>query len=160
MPKQNFETGFVLNRASFALDRHLNRAFAREGLTRFSASYLGVMKCLWERDGQSLTELSNGIGLEASSMTGLIDRMEKANLVKRRSDSRDRRVWRIHLTERGRGIQTAAHRVMEDSYEELTDGISAADLKTVVRGLLKFIENSGYRMEKIGLKNSKKGGTK
>jgi len=160
MPKQNFETGFVLNRASFALDRHLNRAFAREGLDRFSASYLGVMKCLWEKDGQSLTELAMGIGLEASSMTGLIDRMEKASLVKRRSDIRDRRVWRIHLTERGRSIRPSAHRVIEDSYDELTDGISASDLQTIVRGLLKFIENSGYEMEKIGLKNSKKGGAK
>jgi len=160
MPKQNFETGFVLNRASFALDRHLNRAFARDGLTRFSASYLGVMKCLWEKDGQSLTELANGIGLEASSMTGLIDRMEKASLVKRCSDPRDRRVWRIHLTERGRSIQSAASRIIEDSYEDLTDGISASDLKTIVRGLLKFIENSGYKLEKIEIKNSKKGGTK
>ena len=107
-----------------------------------------------------MRQLAQGIGLEASSMTGLIDRMEKANLVKRCSDLRDRRVWRIHLTERGRSIQFAASRIMGDSYEELTDGISATDLKTIVRGLLKFIENSGYKMEKIEIKNSKKGGTK
>lgn len=160
MPKQNFETGFVLNRASFALGRHLNRAFARKGLNKFSASFLGVMKCLWEQDSQTLTELANEIGLEASSMTGLIDRMEKASLVKRQSDPRDRRVWRIELTDKGRGIQPGVSRVMADSYEDLTRGISSREMDMIMSGLLKFIDNSGYKVEKLEIKNSKKGGTK
>ena len=149
-----------MNRASFALERHLNRSFSRQGLSKFSASFLGVMKCLWEKDSQSLTELANEIGLEASSMTGLIDRMEKATLVKRRSDPRDRRVWRIQLTTKGKTVQPVIAGIMEDSYETLTNGISASDLSATKRGLVKFIENTGYRMERIDPKRSRKGGAK
>jgi len=152
MPKQNFETGFILNRASFALGRHLNRSFTRKGLKRFSSSFLGVMECLWEKDGQSLTELGNLIGLEASSMTGLIDRMEKANLVKRQADPRDRRVWRIQLTKKGAAIQPIVSEVIKESSGTLTRGISDQNLETTKRSLLKFIENSGYRMKKLNLK--------
>jgi len=150
MAKQNFETGFLLNRASFALGRHLNRSFARRGLSKFSASFLGVMRCLWEEDGQSLRQLAQGIGLEASSMTGLIDRMERSKLVKRRSDPRDRRVWRIQLTDKGKSIQGAVSEILEDTYKTLTRGISAPDLAATKRGLVKFIENTGYEVKNMG----------
>jgi DNA-binding MarR family transcriptional regulator len=146
MAKQNFETGFLLNRASFALGRHLNRRFAVRGLSRFSTSYLGVMKCLWEQDGQSLSELASEIGLEASSMTGLIDRMEKAKLVRRQSDPSDRRVWRVQLTRKGQCIQPKVSAILEESYKDLTRGIGASELEVIRRGLKKMIENSGIRM--------------
>ncbi len=144
MAKQNFEIGFLLNRASFALARYLNYSFGRHGLKDFSASYLGVLQCLWIKDGQKLSELAQQIGLEASSMTGLIDRMERAKLVKRQSDPADRRVWRIHLTEKGQGIQRKIAGLFEEAHERLTRGIPLGELSVVRKSLGKFIENSGY----------------
>ncbi len=149
MAKQNFETGFLLNRASFALARYLNHSFARNRLKEFSSSYLGVLKCLWEKDGQKLGELGGRIGLEASSMTGLIDRMERAKLVVRRSDPKDRRVWRVELTDKGRGLQGRVSAVFEEAYLTLTEGIPLGELAVVKKALLKFVENSGYGYERI-----------
>jgi MarR family transcriptional regulator, organic hydroperoxide resistance regulator len=154
MTKQNFETGFLLNRASFALGRYLNRSFAKRKLDKFSTSFLGVMRCLWEKDSQSLTELAKEIGLEASSMTGLIDRMEKAGLVKRQSDPRDRRIWRIQLTRKGRDLRPVISEIVEDTYSTLTRGISVGDLDGIKRGLNKLIDNAGFKIEGIEPKKS------
>lgn len=93
-----------------------------------------------------MSELASEIGLEASSMTGLIDRMEKANLVKRQADPGDRRVWRIQLTKKGKSIQPSVSLILEETYQDLTRGISASELEATRRGLKKMIENSGIRM--------------
>jgi len=143
MAKQTFELGFLLNRASFALARYLNRSFSSNGLRGFSSSYLGVLNCLWEKDAQTLSELGGRIGLEASSMTGLIDRMEKAKLVSRKSDPRDRRVWRVSLTEKGRMLQPQISAIFEQAYQDLTKGIALEELVVVKNSLKKFIKNTG-----------------
>lgn len=160
MAKQNFETGFLLNRASFAMSRYLNHSFAKKGLAKFSTSFLGVMQCLWEENGQNLTELALKIGLESSSMTGLIDRMERANLVKRSKDDRDRRVWRVQLTRQGKEIEALAVGVIEKSYQDLTQDISLKELELTKKVLLKMIENTGYELRNFKPKRSKKGGSK
>jgi len=160
MAKQNFETGFLLNRASFAMSRYLNHSFAKKGLAKFSTSFLGVMQCLWEEDEQNLTELSKKIALESSSMTGLIDRMERAQLVKRSRDDKDRRVWRVQLTKQGKEIEALAIEVIEKSYQDLTRGISLKEMEIAKKVLLKMIENSGYEFSNFKPKRSKKGGSK
>ena len=99
---------------------------------------------MWERDGQKLIELAGQIGLEASSMTGLIDRMERAKLVKRQADPADRRVWRIQLTEKGKGIQPKITEVFAEAHARLTRGIPLGELAVVRKALGRFIENSGY----------------
>ena len=50
-----------------------------------------VMSCLAEEDGQRACELAERVCLDASSLTGLVDRTERAGLVERRSDPEDRR---------------------------------------------------------------------
>jgi MarR family transcriptional regulator, organic hydroperoxide resistance regulator len=52
----------------------------------------------------TIGELSQKMFLACSTMTDLIDRMEKNGVVERVRDERDRRVVRIHLLEKGRDI--------------------------------------------------------
>jgi MarR family transcriptional regulator, organic hydroperoxide resistance regulator len=61
---------------------------------------------LWLSDEGDMTigELSQKMFLACSTMTDLIDRMEKNGVVERVRDERDRRVVRIHLLEKGREI--------------------------------------------------------
>jgi DNA-binding MarR family transcriptional regulator len=54
------------------------------------------------RDGpQTLGKLGQVNGLSATSVTRIIDRLERRGLVSRRRDSEDRRVVRVHLEPRG-----------------------------------------------------------
>jgi MarR family transcriptional regulator, organic hydroperoxide resistance regulator len=60
---------------------------------------------LLNKDGDmTIGELSQKMYLACSTMTDLVDRMEKNGLVNRVRDERDRRVVRIHLLERGAKI--------------------------------------------------------
>ncbi len=54
-----------------------------------------------EHPPKSPAELAEMAGVTRATMTGLIDTLEKDDLVRRESDSRDRRAMLVHLTERG-----------------------------------------------------------
>ncbi|WP_240795455.1 MarR family winged helix-turn-helix transcriptional regulator [Aquibacillus halophilus] len=75
-----------------------------------------ALQWLLEDGDLTIGELSNKINLAFSTTTDLIDRMEKNNLVERVRDSKDRRVVRIHLLEKGTSI---IHEVIQKRQEYL-----------------------------------------
>lgn len=63
-----------------------------------------ALQWLLEDGDLTIGELSNKINLAFSTTTDLVDRMEKNVLVERKRDTKDRRVVRIHLLDKGREI--------------------------------------------------------
>ncbi|MDQ0215426.1 DNA-binding MarR family transcriptional regulator [Oikeobacillus pervagus] len=63
-----------------------------------------ALQWLFEDGDMTIGELSSKMYLACSTMTDLIDRMEKNQLVARMKDSQDRRVVRIQLLEEGERI--------------------------------------------------------
>lgn len=63
-----------------------------------------ALQWLLEDGDLTIGELSNKINLAFSTTTDLVDRLEKNSLVERKRDTKDRRVVRIHLLERGKKI--------------------------------------------------------
>ena len=142
-----YQTGFLLNRASWAMSRYLKSHLRAHGLKEVSVGFIGVLLALAQRDGLRLTELGQAVSLEKSTMTGLIDRMERARLVRRRASPNDRRAFRICLTERGRAIAPEVQRVLKQAYRELTRGMNAEELEQVRASLVQLIRNA-YRRER------------
>lgn len=60
-----------------------------------------VLLHLIEEGDLTIGELSSRMYLACSTVTDLIDRMEKAELVVRKKDQKDRRVVRVHVLEKG-----------------------------------------------------------
>ena len=134
--------GFILSRASLAMRQYVNRSFRESGLTEVSMGFIGVLLSLYGQDGQTITELGEAVALEKSTMTGLLDRMVRAGLVTRETDSADRRALRIWLTERGRQVQPEIARVLEKSYRGLTRGIPPKNVEQIETLMAQFIENA------------------
>ncbi|MFC2948585.1 MarR family winged helix-turn-helix transcriptional regulator [Virgibacillus sediminis] len=63
-----------------------------------------ALQWLMEEGDLTIGELSNRISLAFSTTTDLVDRMERNELVERVKDTKDRRVVRIHLLEKGSTI--------------------------------------------------------
>jgi MarR family transcriptional regulator, organic hydroperoxide resistance regulator len=76
---------------------------SRERLSPFgvTVTQYSVLSALWQRDGQSGAELGARLVFDSATVTGLIDRLQGAELIERRPDENDRRVNRVFLTERG-----------------------------------------------------------
>ena len=76
--------------------RPVEAEFAKGGLTGPQRS---VMQALVKADGQSLRELTKQVGLAHSTVSGIVDRLEKRGLVKRQPNPNDRRHTRIIVSQ-------------------------------------------------------------
>ena len=54
-------------------------------------------------DGISMSGLANKLGLDTSTLTRNIQKLEKLDLVKRKQDRNDKRILVVYLTDKGRG---------------------------------------------------------
>ncbi|WP_295192917.1 MarR family transcriptional regulator [uncultured Brevundimonas sp.] len=90
----------ALQTSSSLITRLYRKLLAPLGLTH--SQYL-VLIALWELDGPTtMGDLGDRISMETGSLTPLIKRMEKADLVTRKRDDRDeRRVWVQTTTKAG-----------------------------------------------------------
>ena len=63
-----------------------------------------VFNALWMGDGISVGELGERVSLDSSTLTGIIDRMEKSGYVERRPNPDDRRSVLVFLTAKAREL--------------------------------------------------------
>ncbi|MEU6389514.1 MarR family transcriptional regulator [Streptomyces sp. NPDC046939] len=60
---------------------------------------------LFDRDGQTQSELLDSVGLDHSTVSKSLRRMQEAGLLAREPAAHDRRVMIVHLTEKGRAMR-------------------------------------------------------
>jgi DNA-binding MarR family transcriptional regulator len=139
--KVEYQVGFLLSRATWAMNNSVNRMLRENGLGEISVAYFAVLQALWENDGMSITDLGEKAQLEKSTMTSLIDRMEGAGLVKREDHPTDRRAYQICLTPRGKDLEEKLDEVVARAYRHLTRGIPEGDLEISSRVCKRLIQN-------------------
>ena len=133
---------FLISRTSLAITSGLKRDFVTAGITGLRPAYLGVLLSLWAEDGLQGAELARRAGLEPSTMTGLLDRMEGDRLVERRPDPDDRRAQRIHLTPAGQAVHEPAMKVVDETLARLTQGLSDVEVDHVRKLLRQVLVNA------------------
>ena len=134
----NESVGWLLNNAARLTARRLSGKLSGYNVT---PPQWGVLVALWEQDGLSLSELAKRSFFDGPTMTGIVDRLEKANLVERRRDSTDRRVISVYLTEEGRRLQAQLPALSEEANREALSGLSEADVERLVQTLRHIIDN-------------------
>lgn len=137
---------YLVSRVTLQVTSALKKGFASAGLESLKPAYLGVLMSLWYEDGLKVTELGRRAGLEPSTMTGLLDRMERDGLVTRSTTPGDRRVQHIHLTREGQGIRETVLKVLNRTLARLFSGISREDLnrtKEILRNVLSNAHEEG-----------------
>jgi DNA-binding MarR family transcriptional regulator len=83
-----------------------------------------VLFALWEREGQTHSELAQGAHVSAATISKMIQRMEKAGFLERRADEQDQRVSRVYLAESGRAVQDRVNAAFQQLEEEALAGFS------------------------------------
>ncbi len=112
------------------------RAWAELGLT---TAQLRVMFLLRDMPGVTAGELATRLKVTPPTISGIVERLVKLELVRREFDPADRRLVRNHLTADGtaacsrleRGAELFTHRIMSE--------MSPGDLEALTRGLEAFI---------------------
>lgn len=140
--KMEYQMGFLLARAQWAMNNFVNKILRENDLGDISAAYFGVLLALWEKDGMNISELGEKAQLEKSTMTSLIDRMEGAGLLRREDHPTDRRAYKICLTARGKELEGKLDQVVSRAYKHLTRGIHEKDLQKSIEVCKCLMQNA------------------
>ena len=100
-----------------------------------------VLGPIWENDGVSQKEISEYCLKDKTSVTKIIDTLEKKNLVVRVSDQLDHRVKRVVLSNKGKELFLQAIPIMELTRDQLREGITEQDIESLRSVLTKIYNN-------------------
>src|ERR671932_507743 len=108
------------------------------GLTPF---HWVVLCCLWKEDGLATSTLGERLQQVGGTLTGVIDRMEERGLVRRERDLRDRRIWRIWLTDAGKELDQVLPPIAREICQQAMTGISIAEQERLSQLIARLIAN-------------------
>jgi DNA-binding MarR family transcriptional regulator len=128
---------FLMSRAQHCLRNHLKLAFEREGLG-MTPVQSGILFLLQQK-ARTMTSISRELTIDNSATTGLVDRLEKAGLAKRRPHPKDRRTVLIEITELGRQSIEKAYHIVRNVNSEIKAGFSVEEIS-----IFKSILNSFF----------------
>lgn len=100
-----------------------------------------VLRILWEKEGQTQTELAGHLKVKPATITKMLQRMEKTGFITRRPDAEDQRVSRVYLTETGRAVQNRIEEIWETMAGETFRGFTGEEAALLRRFLLQIREN-------------------
>ena len=125
----------ALAQAAFATMAVLNKVGTENDLSLTQMRVFGILRDRRLR----MTALADHLGLEKSTMTGLVDRAEKRGLLERAPNPMDRRAVDVFLSAAGVELAAQVSAQVARSLSALTDGLTAADqvrLQTLLERML------------------------
>lgn len=130
----------LIKRTSKAFRRRLNHRFAEAGHDVTSEQWR-ILRCLWHKDGQRQQDLADVVHKDKTSITRIVDCMERRDLVVRVHDRLDRRQNLIYLTNKGKRLQEELIQIARRISVEAYQGVAPEDLDIVRRVLTTLHDN-------------------
>lgn len=131
---------FLIGKAGDLYYKRVTSLF-REKKIDVTVEQFAVLTILWYEDGLLQQEIANRLNRDKTTLTRVINNMEKRNLVVRVPGQIDRRNKNIHLTYRGRKLENTLTQMSGKIYMESIEGLSEDDLNLLTRILNRIILN-------------------
>ncbi len=141
MAKYDFENsiGFLVNNTAKAFQKTLDLELRKKvGVT---ISQLRVVVTLIQYPGSTQKEIADKVGVEGATLVPVIDKMEKEGLLKRKPDSKDRRVNRIYLTPKADSLWNSMMECALHIRKISTKDVSEEEITTTLNTLKKISKN-------------------
>ena len=127
--------GFLISQLGFFSSKRFMEALKPVGID--PREFL-LMRFVAAAEGQSQQALAERMAIPASRMVALVDHLEEAGFLERRSDPEDRRVRGLHLTRKGRTVLERAGKIAIDYETKLCAGINREEREQLIDLLQKL----------------------
>lgn len=128
--------GFLLSKCHRKAFQTLKQRLEPYGIT---PPQFAVMSFLWQRDGViNQNQLGELLGTDNATLSGIIDRLEKAGYVKRKKNMKDRRSFNLVLTEAGENIYQQLEPIVREHNKTLAKPLEEEEKATLIRLLKKM----------------------
>ncbi len=128
--------GYLIKHAQLALNRTIDSKMAEMDLT---AMQWAPLLLIAHGKARTAAELSRTTGVETSTMTRMLDRLESKALICRNRCEKDRRIIYLELTDTGKEFASKIPYVIAESFNYHLRGFSQDELSTL-KSLLRRIK--------------------
>lgn len=132
----------VIMKASKTLEEITKKDIAAHGM---KLSDFTILEALYHKGRQTIKQISEAVLINTGSITYVIDKLEKNNLIQRINCTEDRRVVYIDITEKGNNLMNEIFPKHQEMIEELFTDLSDEEKKNLIHAL-KTIGKKGEQM--------------
>jgi MarR family transcriptional regulator, organic hydroperoxide resistance regulator len=100
-----------------------------------------ILMQLLRRDGQSQTQLAEQLGVQAPTVTKMLQRLEAGDFVERRPSSQDNRVTLVYLSAKGRNLEQPLQDAWAALEQQTGLGLNDAEQRTLIALLERLRRN-------------------
>lgn len=140
MPEKTYG-GFLVSQLKQIQGRVFEKLLNEANVKEFNGAQGRILYVLWQADSVPVVELSKKTGLAKTTLTSMLDRMEKKGLISRNYDKDDRRQIRIALTEKSRELSDKYDEVSGKMSEIFYKGFSDSEIEQFENYLTRIINN-------------------
>lgn len=127
---------FLLTGAQHKVFQEMKRQLKIYDLTPIQ---YGVLKCIWQMESSNPKEIAEYLGIENSTISGVLERMEAKGFIQRKIDSNDRRFIKIYLTEKTKKLEKPVSEIVEQVNQKMLKNYTEDEVKEFKNYLRRII---------------------
>ncbi len=127
----------LINRINKKFEKLQRQIIRKENLTNAQFS---ILQQLWKTDGVQFKTLADACCCSQSTITGIVDTMEKKDIVVRKMNPEDRRSVLVILTEKGKTLENETPKI-NTILDNCCSGFDPNDIEDLTK-MLKKLDNS------------------
>ncbi|MGM0395913.1 MAG: MarR family winged helix-turn-helix transcriptional regulator [Bacillota bacterium] len=135
MDRNNLKLVIAIARTHNSLFGKIEKRLRKHNL---SVSEFGVLEFLYHKGRQPVQQIADKILVTSGTITYVIDKLAKKDLVTREKCSEDKRKFYVDLTQNGRDLIAEIFPYHEKHLEELFKGISNERKKNLINSLFEL----------------------
>lgn len=131
---------FLLTTAQHTVFQYLSQRLAPYDIT---PSQYGILNCLWINDGTCLPrQIAELLCLETSTVSGILDRMQKKDLIDRVNNPENRREILVMITPKGEALKAPVLKIIDEVNEEVLKDFSPKETEFIRKSLRQIAEKA------------------
>lgn len=124
----------IMSRSFQSVQKRVIEDISRYGLNQ---TEFAVLELLYNKGSQPIQKIGKKILLASSSMTYVIDKLEKKQLIERKACSEDRRVTYAHITDKGNKVMNDIFPQHAKALNNIFGSLSIEEKKSLIKQLKK-----------------------
>ena len=140
------EGGFLISKIKQISGRIFDKKLKRYGIGDLNTAQGRIIFSLWQHDNMPITELARQTALGKTTLTSMLDRLERSGYIVRKVDAKDKRKTLVALTEKSKSLEVRHEAVSKEMTSLFYDGLSEKQIDEF-ENMLKHILSNLVRYE-------------
>ncbi|MCR4632792.1 MAG: MarR family transcriptional regulator [Erysipelotrichaceae bacterium] len=136
-----YNGGYLIGQINKLTNRRINELLKEENVSQFNGAQGTIIYVLMCDGPMPIKDIGKATGLAKTSLTSMLDRMERQGLIEKRENENDKRSTVIALNERAKSYKEVIEKVSKEVSKEYYKGLRTKEVERFEATLQKILKN-------------------